>query len=245
MRLTSACLIKVALIGLTAAGNAAVGNVASPKVSHASPVASTLTPAALSVVNRWRARVVAGTKRHAISKGSSKAKELSRRVAIEQMARMAIPDRASTKVSDSDWEAVNKAIWDQLTNIDAENTKYLKSILPADGWFRIRRDGMQVTSDAWLIVQHSPDRLFQHRVLDLMTPLLSTGDASGSKYALLYDRVAMFEGRRQRYGSQIVWSKGVFEPSPVENADQLDQLRASVGLEPMADYLRHWDGKSC
>ena len=50
MRLTSACLIKVALIALTAAGNAAVGNVASPKVSHASPVASTLTPASLPPV---------------------------------------------------------------------------------------------------------------------------------------------------------------------------------------------------
>ncbi|MDQ3079026.1 MAG: hypothetical protein M3R03_03395 [Pseudomonadota bacterium] len=55
----------------------------------------------------------------------------------------------------------------------------------------------------------------------------------------------MFEGKRQRYGSQIICNKGRFEPSPVEDAAKLHELRASVGLEPIAQYLRFWSGKSC
>ncbi|HXH00169.1 MAG TPA: DUF6624 domain-containing protein [Sphingomicrobium sp.] len=179
------------------------------------------------------------------TKPSSAANDLKRRVAIEQAARSSLPDKASSRLSANDWEAANKAIWDDIDKIDAKNTLYLKSILPADGWFRFKRDRKQMARDAWLIVQHSPDRKFQRRVLGLMAPLLATGDASGSDYALLYDRVAIFEGKPQRYGSQLTCMNGRFEPSAVENALKLDELRASVGLEPIASYLRHWDGKTC
>jgi hypothetical protein len=196
-------------------------------------------------VARWRARLAAEKSRLKPTKPSSAANDLKRRVAIEQAARSSVPDRASSRLSANDWEAANKAIWDDIGKIDSQNTLYLKSILPADSWFRFNRDGKQVALDAWLIVQHSPDRKFQRRVLGLMAPLLATGDASGTDYALLYDRVAIFEGKLQRYGSQITCVNGHFEPSAVENPVKLDELRASVGLKTIAEYLRHWDGKSC
>ena len=129
--------------------------------------------------------------------------------------------------------------------MDADNTTFLKSVLPTDGWFRFGRDGEKVGRDAWLIVQHSPDQAFQREILRAMTPMVANGDASGTQYALLYDRVAMYEGKVQRYGSQIVCNNGHFEVSPVEDREKLDELRASVGLEPIADYLKYWDGKTC
>lgn len=212
--------------------------------SQGRPVAA-LSPAASAVVARWRAELRAETKRVAAGKRLSIGDDLKRRIAIEQAGRRHLPERASSGLNANDWEAANKAIWKELGKIDAENTNHLKRILPRDGWFRIKRDGEQVASNAWLIVQHSPDHAFQRRVLDLMMPLVATGDASGGDYALLFDRVAMFEGKRQRYGSQIVCNDGRFEPSPVEDPARLDQLRASVGLEPIAEYLRNWEGKSC
>ncbi len=240
MRLKLAKMIQMTLLSF-----AAVGNTAGAEVAKTRPVASSLSPAASVVVARWRAEVAAETSRTAIAGKPSIAKELKRRIAIEQVARKILPDRASSRLSDSDWEAVNKTIWDELNKIDAENTIHLKAILPPGGWFRFKRDGEQVARDAWLIVQHSPDRAFQRRVLNVMAPLVAKGEASGSDYALLFDRIAMFEGRRQRYGSQIICKNGRFEPSAVEDAAKLDQMRATVGLEPIANYLRLWSGKSC
>jgi len=213
---------------------AASGNSEPTNVDKGPPVVAALNPAARAVVARWRAKLAEEKSLLRPTKSSAAADELKRRIAIEQAARSSLPDRVSSGLSRNDWEAANKAIWDDIGKIDADNTRYLKSILPADGWFRFKRDGKQVASDAWLIVQHSPDREFQRRVLGRMATLIATGDASGADYALLYDRVAIFDGKRQRYGSQITCVNGRFEPSVVENAVKLDELRASVGLEPIA-----------
>lgn len=240
MRLCLAIVLSVALLGDAASGGGP------PRTPDDAPrVVAKPSAAALAVVANWRAEVAARSGRIDRPKSRSMAEELRHRVAVEQAARTALPERASTGLSPEDWEGANQAIWDELIKIDADNTKFLKTILPGDGWFRFSRVGEQVSRDAWLIVQHSPDRAFQRRVLGIMEPLVGTGDASGSQYALLYDRIAMFEGRPQRYGSQIICTNGRFQPSPVEDATNLDRLRASVGLEPIAEYLRHWGGKSC
>lgn len=209
------------------------------------PADDELSPAAATVVGRWREKVSVAMGRVGQWSSPSVAENLKRRVAIDQAARAAIPDWLSSGLSASDQDAANKAIWAELRRIDSDNTAYLRAHLPADGWFRIHRDGEVVATDAWIIVQHSPDRLFQRQVLDRMAPLLPTGDVSGRRYAMLYDRVAILEGRRQRYGSQVVCVAGRFEPSPVEDPGRLDGFRASVCLGPIAEYLRLWDGKTC
>ena len=240
MRFCLAISLPIALLGCVANGGA-------PPTNHNNDLRTAGVPsaAALAVVARWRAELATRSSQMILPKPSAVAEELKHRIAIEQAARIVLPERESAGLAASDWEAANNAIWDELSKLDADNTKYLKTILPADGWFRFNRDGEQVSRDAWLIVQHSPDRTFQRRVLGLMEPLIATGDASGSQYALLYDRVAMFEGRPQRYGSQIICVNGRFQPSAIENEAKLDVLRASVGLEPIAEYMRHWQGKSC
>ena len=51
------------------------------------------------------------------------------------------------------------------------------------------------------------------------------------------------KGRRQVYGSQIGINglTGKHYVSPLDDPDHVDQRRASVGLPPMADYVKHWD----
>ena len=61
--------------------------------------------------------------------------------------------------------------------------------------------------------------------------------------AYLNDRVRMNEGCEQVYGTQIAAvdeNGGV--PWPVEDAEHLDERRASLGLDPFADYARNWSG---
>ena len=61
--------------------------------------------------------------------------------------------------------------------------------------------------------------------------------------ALLEDRVAMREGRRQIYGSQLrgTAKSGQYELFPIEDPMHVDERRASVGLPPLAEYLQHWN----
>jgi hypothetical protein len=49
----------------------------------------------------------------------------------------------------------------------------------------------------------------------------------------------MREGKKQIYGSQLTRNNmtGKYELWPVEDEENLDKRRASVGLEPIAKYL--------
>ncbi len=50
--------------------------------------------------------------------------------------------------------------------------------------------------------------------------------------AYLSDRVAVAEGRPQKYGTQFQGPK----PMPIEDEARVDERRAALGLESMADY---------
>jgi hypothetical protein len=67
--------------------------------------------------------------------------------------------------------------------------------------------------------------------------------ASGSSLALLEDRVALGEGRRQTYGSQIGFNEKTkrYYVSPLDAPDNVDARRAAVGLPSLSDYVKHWD----
>jgi hypothetical protein len=127
-----------------------------------------------------------------------------------------------------------------VTALDDQNTARLKEVVAARGWPRKSEWGERPALSAWLIVQHSPDSEFQASMLPLIEQRMQEGELGGSYFALLYDRVRLHQGRAQRYGSQVrKRADGTWEPvPPLEEPERLDALRASVGLQPIADYLR-------
>ena len=164
---------------------------------------------------------------------------LRRRVALEQLARKTLMSTAVAGGSERAFQFRMLAAA-EVRAIDQTNLDYVKSVLPADGWFRKSRDGDQVGRDAWLIVQHAPDdRAFQRQVLAAMEPLVKIGEARGADYALLYDRLEMYEGRPQRYGSQATCADGGWALHAIEDPDQIDERRRSVGLtQPISEYAK-------
>jgi len=126
---------------------------------------------------------------------------------------------------------------------DIRNTQRLRELLKGRAWFKISEVGPRAANDAFLIVQHSDDLALQKEVLEKMTPLLGTDDLSGDSYALLYDRIAIREGRRQRYGTQGSECRdGHYAvPSKVEDVATLDERRKAIGVGPMAQYLKELD----
>ncbi len=201
------------------------------------PIANAqLSPAAQAAVDAWRVNFEAAKAEAGRLPSSTLAQEMERRVRVEQAGRIGIGDIQAADLPPDEHQQAMDAAWAELGAVDAENTAWLKMVVPADGWFRNSRDGQNVTSGAWLIVQHSPDRQFQKSVLAKMAPLAVQGEVSGGVYALLYDRVQMFEGKPQRYGSQGKCVDGVLVLHTLEDADRVDALRAQVGLGPLAEY---------
>ena len=69
------------------------------------------------------------------------------------------------------------------------------------------------------------------------------GKTLSSNLAILQDRIAMREGKKQIYGSQGFKDKttGISYTYPMINPDKLDKRRKSMGLKPMKEYDGEWD----
>lgn len=224
-------------LGLGLAAPAAAGQ---GQAAVTSSRAAALVELGLSEFRKVRAH------QRALPPASSVPEELARRVALEQAGRRGIEAIMQSSASLSEQQAAISALWDELAPIDDDNTRYLKTVLPPDGWFRISRDGEETTRNAWLIVQHSSDREFQTEVLRRMEPLAKNGEVRGGDYALLYDRLQVFAGRPQRYGSQATCRDGQLALHPLEDPSKLDEWRRDVGLGPLEEYKERLGvGEAC
>ena len=122
---------------------------------------------------------------------------------------------------------------------DARGTAALRGLLETWDWIDGHRFGASVSSHAWILAQHADDHPdFQRMVLERMEPYLESGGVRPRDYAYLWDRVAVNTGALQRYGTQPMGScnaDGTLDLKPMENPEQVDVRRATMGMGPAAD----------
>ena len=80
------------------------------------------------------------------------------------------------------------------------------------------------------MIQHSDNPVLQKRFLPAMERMVASKEALGSEYALVYDRIAVGEGRLQRYGSQMYCVDGRMVPRPTEDPEHIEERRAPMGF---------------
>jgi hypothetical protein len=123
----------------------------------------------------------------------------------------------------------------ELTRVDQANTAWLAELTARLGWPGRTLAGEDGAHAAWLLAQHAdpePQRAF----LDLLRAAVAAGEASARDLAYTEDRVRMHAGQPQRYGTQFFEDAEGLRAWTVEDPENLDQRRASVGLGPFADY---------
>ena len=126
----------------------------------------------------------------------------------------------------------------KMREVDADNTKWLKSVVEKHAWPTNTLVGTDGADAAWLLVQHADaDPKFQRRCLDLMAKLPKS-EVSPSKRAYLTDRVLLAEGKKQLYGTQFNLVDGKWKVRPLEDEANVDKRRADVGLPPLAEYAK-------
>ena len=205
-----------------------------------------LSPPAQVALDTFRAKMDVVRERHRrAGPPESPAGEIARMAELDQTARKShgVPD----SLDEADADAAEAAIWREIDALDAANTKRLKALVPTDGWFRNSRDGVQTGANAWLIVQHSPDNAFMERTLARIGPLARRGEVNGRDYALLLDRVEMFKGRPQIYGSQGACDGARWVIWTVKDPIAVDARRARIGFgETQAQTIKRLPiGKPC
>lgn len=121
----------------------------------------------------------------------------------------------------------------RMEAVHRRNAARLKEIIAEFGWPGRSLVGEEGATYAWLILQHSiGDPEFQRRGLELLKQAAAYGEAPATHAAYLEDRIRMYEGRPQPYGTQFDWdSDGQLSPMPIEDPERVNDRRRAIGLD--------------
>ena len=133
-------------------------------------------------------------------------------------------------------------LWKTIAEKDSLNVIAVSKVLDEHGWLGSDVVGQKGNSCLFLVIQHAP-LATQLKYLPRMREAVEKGNAQAGSLALLEDRTALRQGKRQIYGSQVGTDPETKEMYvlPLEDPDNVDKRRASVGLQPLANYISNWN----
>ena len=161
--------------------------------------------------------------------------ELAKRVEADQVARKSL---GKLDRNDKDYKKKELELENRTVKIDKKNAAWLKKQVEKHGWLGKTLVGKEGAHNAWLLAQHADlDPKFQKHCLELMTKM-PDGEVAQSDIAYLTDRVLVAENKPQRYGTQVHYPNGKVEVREVEDPENLNKRRLSVGLGSVEEYLK-------
>ena len=133
-------------------------------------------------------------------------------------------------------QALVDSIIREMQKVDSINQIEICDILDTRGFVGSDKVG-KACGVYWLVIQHAPLEL-EKKYFPAFVEAMRRGDLHPSSIALMDDRIAVFDGRPQKYGSQSHEdANGKKVLYPLLDPDKVDQWRQEMGMEPLADYL--------
>jgi hypothetical protein len=131
--------------------------------------------------------------------------------------------------------------WGKQLKNDSINVIKVRKILDINGWLGPNIIGSQGNDILWMVIQHA-DIKSQENYLPMIRVAAKNGYLSPSKLVLLEDRVALRQGEKQIYGSQIGRDQktGKYYVRALLDPDNVDKRRAEVGIGKLQDYISDW-----
>lgn len=126
---------------------------------------------------------------------------------------------------------------EEMKELHNRNAKILNEIIDLIGYPTTDKVGKEASEAAWLVIQHSigqPD--FMKKCMTLLQIAVSENKANSRNLAYLTDRVAVFEGKPQLYGTQFDWDEnGELNPNDFDDLIKVNQRRKSIGLNSIEE----------
>ncbi len=156
-------------------------------------------------------------------------KELKKRIELDQKVR--IDKRSKFK---------------DIRNVDKANTKWLKDYLTNHD-FPSKADftDQQLHEISFLIQHADHDHAFQESCLKKIYLLTKNEQYPKQFYAMLYDRVAVAKGKKQKFGTQCDTINGVSVSEKMQHSvSYTNALRKKYGLIPytLKEYIKLMNG---
>ena len=128
-----------------------------------------------------------------------------------------------------------------IIQADARNLPRVTAMIDQYGWPGKSLVGSEGSSTAFLVIQHSNLPTMQ-KYLPLMRQAAAKGELEKRDLALVEDRVLTFQNKPQLYGSQYRYNATTGKPEffPIADEAHVDERRARMSLEPLADYARNF-----
>ena len=126
----------------------------------------------------------------------------------------------------------------EMEALHTANGKRLQQLIAEYGWPMAQKYGEEIENAAWMITMHAISLpSLQRNVLAL---LKQDGDRyPAAQSAMLEDRILVFSGKKQIFGSQMDWDEnGILNPFPIEESDKCHTRRKQAGLEPLAEAIK-------
>lgn len=117
--------------------------------------------------------------------------------------------------------------------IDNENQKVLIPLLEKYGWISSFKIGKKASESLFYVIQHSKIEVME-TYFPQLDSLSKIGEAERKHAAMMEDRLLMWRGQKQIYGSQAtttIRSDGQLVIWPVKNPNIVDSLRQAAGFE--------------
>lgn len=123
--------------------------------------------------------------------------------------------------------------FNEMASIDMTNRIKIKEILEKYGWIEQSKIGEKAAEAIFYVVQHT-DLEFIEKYFSQFKNLAARGEASTSRCATMEDRILMWKGKKQIYGTQaysnnLSGGKKIFI-WPVEDPSQVNELRKRAGF---------------
>jgi len=134
--------------------------------------------------------------------------------------------------------ALNDAYHPRLEEVHRANSSRLRQIIAVFGWPGFTLVGEKGAKAAWRIALHSiSEPPFMRQCRDLIDRASEAGDVPRWQFAIIDDRIRVYEGKPQRYGTQLRMGANGLEPHPLEDDARVSSMRAQAGLPPLAKTI--------
>lgn len=128
----------------------------------------------------------------------------------------------------------------EMAKLHTKNADILDSIMSEIDYPTIGKVGKEANDAAWLVIQHSignPD--FMIKCLKLLAEAVEHKEADKIHLAYLSDRIAVFQGKNQLYGTQFDWDdNGEMNPYKFDDLEKVNARRKAIGLNSIEEQIQ-------
>ncbi len=135
---------------------------------------------------------------------------------------------------------INETYHPRLSELNRANSSRLRQIIAVFGW-----PGVALVGDTGCAGILARAHCIPYAEPDVHAPVprshrprhAGSGDAPRWQFAMIDDRIRVYEGKPQRYGTQLRHGPTGIEPHPIENEARINSMRSQAGLPLLAQTL--------